>query len=41
MKTLTIGIIGSCLLAAGAASAAGMESSDEYFMCKGSKIFHT
>jgi hypothetical protein len=30
MNKLTIGIIGSCLLAAGAARAAGMESSDEY-----------
>ena len=30
MKTLTIGVIGSCLLAAGAARAAGMESSDKY-----------
>jgi hypothetical protein len=29
-KTLTIGIIGSCLLAAGTARAAGSESSDEY-----------
>jgi hypothetical protein len=30
MKTLTIGIIGSCLLAAGTARAAGMKSSEEY-----------
>ena len=30
MKTLTIGIIGVCFLAAGTARAAGMESSDEY-----------
>jgi hypothetical protein len=30
MKTLTIGIIGSCLLAAGTASAAWMESSNDY-----------
>jgi len=30
MKTFTIGIIGGCLLAAGAARAADMASSDDY-----------